>query len=124
MTHDNAKTLVLGLLLGTVGMSIGLMLATGLQVTMAPPITLLPFPVVNMSWALMLFLLVSRDMRTAYFGTVVLGVSVAGFPLLVFSSALGPAPEIRPAHFVGVTTDIVLGLGLAVVSGRALLMRA
>ncbi|HUP49597.1 MAG TPA: hypothetical protein VNA04_12495 [Thermoanaerobaculia bacterium] len=120
MQRLDAKTALRATLVGSAALSFGLALATALQVSMAPPVTALPLPVVNMSWSLVMLYLVYQDIRAGYLGAVVLGLSVAAFPLIVFFEVLGPAPVRMPAHYAGITSDMVFGIGMVVAAAVAL----
>jgi hypothetical protein len=120
MKNLSAKDAALAVLMGIVGISSGIALATLIQVPVAPPIQALPLPVVNIAWALVFYHLIRHDVRVGYYGAIVLGVSVITLPLLVFFGLLGEAPPVVPAHFAGVTTDMVFGVSLIVASVRAL----
>ena len=120
MKNLNSKDAVLAGLLGIIGISSGLALATVMEVVVAPPIQALPLPVVNIAWALVFFYLVRHDVRVGYLGSILVGISVMTFPILVFLGILGEAPPIVPAHYFGVTTDILFGIVLIVGAVQAL----
>lgn len=120
MKELNSKDTILAVLLGVIGISAGLALATVMEVVVAPPIQALPLPVSNIAWALVFFYLVRQDIRVGYIGSILLGISVGVFPLLVFFSILGEKPPTVPGHYVGVSTDIIFGIALIVAATRAL----
>lgn len=120
MKKLNSQDAVLATLLGIIGISSGLALATVMEVVVAPPIQALPLPVSNIAWALVFFYLVRHDIRVGYIGCILAGISVMTFPLLVFFGILGEAPPVVPTHYVGVTTDIVFGIVLIAGAIRAL----
>ena len=117
------KDTLLAVLLGTIGISAGIATATVMEVVVAPPIQALPFPVVNIAWALVFYCLVSHDVRAGYIGCNFLGISVITLPLLVFFGILGEAPATVPAHYVGVTTDMIFGSTLIITAFRALVRK-
>ena len=91
-----------------------------MEVVVAPPIQALPIPVANIAWALVFYHLVSRDIRAGYIGCVFLGISVITLPILVFFGVIGEAPTTVPAHYFGVTTDMIFGTTLSITALRAL----
>jgi len=114
------KDTLLAVLLGTIGISTGIAAATVMEVVVAPPIQALPFPVVNTAWALVLYHLVSNDIRAGYIGCIFLGISVITLPMLVFFGVIGEAPATVPAHYFGVATDMIFGITLIVTAVRSL----
>lgn len=114
------KEVILAALLGATGISAGLALATVMEVSVAPPIQALPLPVSNVAWSLLLFHLVKQDIRLGYIGSILLGISVIAFPLLVFFGIIGEAPIVVPAHYVGVISDFAFGLALIIGASAAL----
>jgi hypothetical protein len=120
MKKLDPKNAVLAALLGIIGISSGISLATALETAVGPPIQTLPWPVVNITWSLVFFYLVKNDVRVAYYGTAVLAVSVLALPVFVFFGIIGTAPKIVPAHFLGQSTDAILALVLFFGSLKAL----
>ena len=117
---EKNKLITLGALIGAAAMSFGIGLAINTQVAVAPPEEALPLTVVNMSWSLVFFFMLKHDIRFGYIGAILVGISMVLFPALVFTDVLGPAPTVVPGHFVGVPTDIVLGVILVVTGVRGL----
>lgn len=114
MKKLNSKDAILAALLGVVGISSGIAMATVMEVIVAPPIQALPLPVANVAWSLLLFHLVKQDIRIGYIGSIPLGISVIVLPLLVFFGIIGDPTPTVPAHYVGVSSDFVFGLTLII----------
>jgi hypothetical protein len=120
MADLDIRNAILALLIGAMVASFGLLLVTALDVAIAPPMDVVPLLVVNMTWSAIAFYLVGRDIWWGYVAAAVVGLSVAAFPLIVYFDILGPRPEIIAAHFVGVLSDFVIGIGLLVLGLRAI----
>jgi hypothetical protein len=120
MKKLNSKDALLAVLLGVIGISSGIAMATVMQVVVAPPIQALPLPVVNIAWALVFSYLIRHDVRVGYIGCILLGISVIILPIVVFFDIIGQGPTIVPAHFAGITTDMILGIALIIAAVRAL----
>ncbi len=114
------KTIALAAFIGVVSMSFGIGFAINSQASVAPPVGALPMTVVNMSWSLVFFFMLKNDMRFGYAGAIVVGISMALLPILVFMGKFGPAPAVVPAHYFGVSTDIILGIILVATGIRGL----
>jgi hypothetical protein len=115
---DKNKIIAQSAFIGVVSMNFGIGLAINTQVAVAPPVVVLPLTVVNMSWALVFFFMLKHDIRFGYIGAILVGISMVLLPILVFMETLGPAPAIVPAHYVGVSTDIILGIILVITGIR------
>lgn len=117
---EKNKTIALAAFIGVVSMSFGIGFAINSQAAVAPAVGALPLTVVNMSWSLVFFFMLKNNMRFGYIGAIVVGISMALLPILVFAEKLGPAPAVVPAHYFGVSTDIILGIILVVTGVRGL----
>lgn len=120
---EKNQTITLSAFIGVASMSFGLSLAIVTEMVVAPPVEMLPLGVVNMSWALVFFFMLLNNVRFGYVGAILVGVSMFLFPVLVFAETLGSAPAVVPAHYVGVSTDMILGIILVVTGVRGLSSR-
>lgn len=117
----NTRDATMTLLLGAIVMQFAMVLVTAFRVPVAPPIDALPLSMVNLTWAAVALFLVRRDIWWGYLLAVLVGFSIAAFPVLVFFDLLGPRPVIVITHFLGLLTDLIIGFGLVVSGFRALM---
>jgi len=117
----NTRDATLTLLLGALVMQFAMVLVIAFRVPVAPPIDALPLSIVNLTWSAIALFLVRRDIWWGYLLAVLIGFSVAAFPLIIFFDLLGPRPVIVLPHFLGVLTDFAIGIGLMVAGFRALM---
>lgn len=117
----NTRDATMTLLLGAIVMQFAMVLVTAFRVPVAPPIDALPLSMVNLTWAAIALFLVRRDIWWGYFLAVLVGFSIAAFPVLIFFDLLGPRPVIVITHFLGLLTDLIIGFGLVVSGFRALM---